>query len=390
MSTADVRNLFPVIAQRNTAYFASCSYGPLSVPVKEALQSYMADWEEKGMNWDLWMEKYEELRREIAALIGATADEIAIVPNVSSGLASVASALKLEGKSVVLSDLNFPTVGHVWLAQRKRDAQVKIVRGTEWKLNVEDLERAIEDNTLVLSEPHVCYQNGFKYSSVRALSEIAHKHGALMIVDDAQSTGVINIDVKKEDVDVMVTTTLKYLMGGAGLGILYVRKELIEELEPLLVGWFSQQEPFSFDIYNLTYSSTARRFESGTPAVPTVITSLESVKFVRSIGVENIEAHVKSLVMYATRLGEELGLDIISPKNIENMGPMFVFRSMNPHKVAEELAKRRIIVSPRGPAVRVAMHIFNTKEDIEKLFENLMDMMRNRQYSFEQSQEKDF
>lgn len=381
MNVVSVRNLFPIIVRRNIAYFASCSYGPLSTPVREALQSYIADWEENGMDWDLWMEKYEELRKEAAALIGASADEIAIVPNVSCGLASIASALRLSGKNVVLSDLNFPTVGHIWLAQRKRGAQVKIVRSKEWKLSIDDIDKVIDDNTLVLSEPHVCYQSGFKYDSLRALSKMAHDHGTLIVVDDAQSTGVMNVNVKKEDIDIMITTTLKYLMGGAGLGILYVRRELISELEPLLTGWFSQQDPFSFDVYNLTYASTARRFETGTPAVPTVITSLESIKLVRNIGVENIEAHVKSLVTYATELGEELSLDIISPKNSENVGPMFVFRVANPHKIAGELLKRGVVVSLRGPAVRVAMHVFNTKDDVEKLFEGLTDMMRSTSLS---------
>jgi selenocysteine lyase/cysteine desulfurase len=337
----------------------------------------MIDWEENGMNWDSWMEKYEELRKEAAVLLGASADEVAIMPNVSFGVNSIASALRLDGKNVVFSDLNFPTVGHIWLAQKRRGAQVKIVRSTGWRLSIDDIEKAVDNNTLVISEPHVCYQSGFRYDSLRTLSKIAHDHGALIVVDDAQSTGVINVDVKREDIDVLVTTTLKYLMGGAGLGILYVRRELIGELEPLLTGWFAQQDPFSFDIYNLIYASTARRFETGTPAVPTVITSLESIKLIRSIGVEHIEAHVKSLMTYATELGEELGLDIISPKNKENLGPMFVFRVANPRKIAEELLRRGIVVSPRGPAVRVAMHAFNTRDDVERLFESLRDVMRH-------------
>jgi len=377
MDVVGIRNLFPMITQRHVAYFASCSYGPLSTPVKKALQSHIIDWEENGMNWDLWMEKYEELRKEAAALIGASADEVAIVPNVSNGVASIASALRLDGKNVVFSDLNFPTVGHIWLAQRRRGAQVKIIRSTGWRLSIDDIEKAVDNNTLVISEPHVCYQSGFRYDSLRTLSKMAHDHGALMVVDDAQSTGVINVDVRKEDIDIMITTTLKYLMGGAGLGILYVRRELISELEPLLTGWFAQQDPFSFDIHNLVYASTARRFETGTPAVPTVITSLESIKLVRSIGVEHIEAHVKSLVTYATELGEELGLDIISPKNRENLGPMFVFRAADPHKIAEELLRRNIVVSPRGPAVRVAMHAFNTRDDVERLFKSLKGVIRH-------------
>lgn len=371
MDKQGIQSLFPIVSEKNISYFASCSYGPLSKPVKEALLNYMEDWEKKGMNWDFWMEKYEELRKEAAKLIGAHVDEIALTPNVSSGLASIATALEYKGKNVVLSDLNFPTVGHVWLAQRKHGVKVQFVSSKEWKIELEEIEKAIDDNTLVLSEPHVCYQSGFKYESILALSDIVHEHGALLVIDDAQSTGVVDIDVKKEQIDVLVTTTLKYLLGGAGLGIMYVRRELIEELEPTITGWFAQQNPFSFDIYNLDYSNSARRFESGSPAVPTILTSLEAIRLIRKIGPKCIESHVSSLVSYATELGEEHHLDVLSPKNQENMGPMFVFKTENPHRIAESFLQNKIIVSPRGPAVRVAMHIFNSKEDIDKLFDYL-------------------
>ncbi|AEC52485.1 putative protein aminotransferase, class V [Pyrococcus sp. NA2] len=371
MDRKAIRKLFPIVHEEGVAYFASCSYGPLSEPVKNAILNYIEDWERKGMNWDFWMEKYEELRKEAAFLLGAHKDEIALVPNVTSGLIAVANSLNYDGKKVVLSDLNFPTVGHVWLAQEKRGARVEFVKGRNWSISLEDIERAVDDDTLVLSEPHVCYQSGFKYHRVKELSEIAHEHGALFILDDAQSTGVIDIDVKKEDVDVLVTTTLKYLLGGAGLGIMYIRRELVEELEPTVTGWFGQENPFAFDIYHLNYAGNARRFETGSPAVPTVITSLEAIKLIKKIDPKKIESHVLSLVSYATELGEEMGLDILSPRNPENMGPMFVFKVNNPHGIAEELLREKIVVSPRGPAIRVAMHIFNSENDVERLFEFL-------------------
>lgn len=371
MEKNTIRSLFPIVSEEGVAYFASCSYGPLSVPVKNAISRYIEDWERKGMNWDFWMEKYEELRKEAAALLGAHSDEIALVSNVTSGLAAIANALNYDGKKVTLSDLNFPTVGHVWLSQQKRGAKVEFIKSRNWMIDVGDIERAIDSSTLILSEPHVCYQSGFRYSNVRELSTIAHDHGALFILDDAQSTGVIDIDVKGEDVDILVTTTLKYLLGGAGLGIMYVKRDLIEELEPTITGWFGQKNPFAFDIYHLIYANDARRFETGSPAVPTILTSLEAIKLVRQLNPKNIQSHVLSLVSYATRLGKERGLDVLSPGNGENMGPMFVFRAKDPHKLAEGLLKEKIMVSPRGPAVRVAMHAFNSKEDVDRLFEYL-------------------
>ncbi|RLF65518.1 MAG: hypothetical protein DRN30_03830 [Thermoplasmata archaeon] len=374
MELEDMRKLFPMFSKRQVVYFASCSYGPLSEPVKRALLKYMNDWESKGMNWDFWMEKYEELRSEAAKLLGASRDEIAIVSNVTSGLAAFATSLEYNGKKVVLSDLNFPTVGHVWLSQQRLGAKVSIVYSESWKISIDALEKVVDDNTIVLSEPRVCYQSGFTYSNIRALSKIAHEHGAYFVLDDAQATGVLDIDVKKADVDVLVTTTLKYLMGGAGVGIMYVRKDIVDDLSPLTTGWFGQEEPFAFDIHKLDYARSARRFETGSPAVPSILTSLESIKLIRNIGVKRIESRVKDLVKYATDLGLSHGMKVLSPKDEENMGPIFAFEHEDPHGLYEMLLDRGIVVSPRGPAVRVSFHFFNTKEEIELLFDNLRDL----------------
>lgn len=376
MNLYDVRSLFPLISESNVVYFASCSHGPLSKPVKQALLDYIDDWGMKGMDWDHWMVKYEELRAEAASLLRASVDEIAIVQNVSSGLATVASALKYGGErsKILLSDLNFPTVGHVWSAQRRHGVTVEIIKSVNWRINLQDIEKRVDDRTLAVSEPHVCYQSGFTYESLRGLAEIAHGHDALLIVDDAQSTGVIDIDVKKEDVDVLVTTTSKYLLGGAGLGILYVRRNLIEELEPVLTGWFSRENPFTFNIHDFNYARSARRFETGTPSVPAVLTAIEGIKLLRRVGIKDIEKHVRSLVSYATERGQELGLDVLSPVNPESMGPMFVFKASDSIEISRKLLERGIMVSPRGSAIRVSMHMFNTRDEVDRLLDILKDI----------------
>ncbi len=375
MNIENPRDLFPMFSKHGIAYFASCSYGPISKPVKRALLKYIEDWETKGMNWEYWMEKYEELRGESARLLGAKKDEIAIISNVTSGLAAFASSLKYDKrKKVVLSDLNFPTVGHVWLSQRRLGAEVTIVKSRMWKLSIDAIERLVDENTIALSEPHVCYQSGFTYDNLRTLSDMAHEHGAFFVLDDAQATGVLDVDVKKCDVDVLVTTTLKYLMGGAGVGIMYVREDILDELEPLTTGWFGQENPFSFNIYKLEYARSARRFETGSPAVPSIITSLESIRLIRRIGVKRIERKVRGLVKHATEVGISEGLDVMSPEEEGNMGPMFVFRHEKPHDLYERLLERGIVVSPRGPAVRVSFHFFNTKEEIDFFFDVLRDL----------------
>src|SRR5215467_9382876 len=226
----DFRRLFPIFDER--VYLNSCSQGALGRPVQAALEEFMESWHRQGNPWELWCERMEELRAEFAALINAEPDEVAVTFSASTAVSAVASALDWsERPRVVTSDLDFPTMGHVWLAQQTRGAEVAFAAAAGDRLPLEAFEAEIDRRTRLVATAHVCYRNGFK-TDLAALARLAHAHGAPLLVDAFQSMGAEPLDVRALGVDALVTGTLKYLLGTPGVAFLYVRRELAERLTP--------------------------------------------------------------------------------------------------------------------------------------------------------------
>ncbi|HXO58636.1 MAG TPA: aminotransferase class V-fold PLP-dependent enzyme, partial [Candidatus Acidoferrum sp.] len=218
---AKFRKLFPIFGQK--VYLSSCSQGALSTPVEASLQEFIESWHTHGNPWETWVTRMEELRAEFAQLINASPDEVAVTFSVSTALNSLASALDYrERPNVVTSDFDFPTVGHVWLAQQRRGARVSFARADGNRLPLSSFEQAVDEHTALVSTTHVCYKNGFR-TNVSALAELAHERGAYLLIDAYQSMGTQPMDVKALDLDFLVTGALKYLLGSPGVAFMYVR-----------------------------------------------------------------------------------------------------------------------------------------------------------------------
>src|SRR5215469_15769336 len=316
----DFRLLFPIF--RDKVYLNSCSQGALAEPVEASLREFIASWHEQGNPWDVWCERMEELRAEFAALIGASPDEVAVTFSASTALNAVASALPLHGRSrVVISDFDFPTVGHVWLAQAQRGLEVEFARSAGDRLPVSAFEAVVDRDTALVSTTHVCYRNGWK-NDVRALAELAHAHGAPLLVDAFQSLGAEPVDVRALGVDALVTGTLKYLLGTPGVAFLYMRRELAEQLRPSDTGWFGQADPFAYDVHLLDPAPGARRFQSGSPPVPAVYAALAALRLLRGVGLSAIEDHVRALSDRFMAGARERGLELMTPEEPACRGPL--------------------------------------------------------------------
>ena len=240
-----IRSRFSIFQRK--IYLNTCSQGALSDAVQAGMEEYIASWHEHGSPWETWVNQYEAARTAFAQFINASPDEVAIVTSASAGINGVASALNFrERKRVVMGEFEFPTMGHVWLAQRARGAEVHFVGAEENCIPAANYEKMIDRNTCIVPLTHVCFKNGFR-SQVSAITQIAHGSGALVMLDDYQDCGTRPVDVKAMDLDFFVTGTLKYLLGPPGLAFMYVRKELISSLVPTVTGWFAQTNPFAYD-----------------------------------------------------------------------------------------------------------------------------------------------
>lgn len=366
----EVRNRFPIFESK--AYINSCSQGALSNDVAAAYHRYLADWDEKGAPWELWVEHAETARAEFAALIGADPDEVAVTTSASAGISSLASAVDFTGErdTVALTDYEFPTVAQIWHAQERRGARVIHVPAEEGRIPPEHLEQVVDERTGIVSITHVCFRNGSKID-VPAVVDIAHRSGAKVLLDSYQALGSFPIDVHELDVDFLIGGTVKYLLGSAGLAFLYVRKDLIDDLVPTALGWFSQADIFAMDIHRNDPSPTARRFEMGTPPVPNIYAGVAGIKQIREIGTQAIESHIAALTADIKERSQERGFPIATPLDTAAHGAMIALRCKDVHELVDRLAADDVIVSSRDDNLRISTHVYNDASDIDRLFDSL-------------------
>jgi selenocysteine lyase/cysteine desulfurase len=363
----EIRSRFSIFQRK--IYLNSCSQGALSVAVQSGMEDYIASWHEQGSPWELWVEQYEAARTAFAQFINASPDEVAIVTSASAGINSVASALNFrERNKVVMGEFEFPTMGHVWLAQRTRGANVQFVSAEGNRIPTANYEKIIDRNTLIVPLTHVCFKNGFR-SEVSAVTQIAHSSGALVMLDDYQDAGTRPIDVKAMNLDFYVTGTLKYLLGPPGLAFMYVRKELIPSLVPTITGWFAQSNPFAFDPQHIDLSPTARRFESGSPSVPNVYAAAPGFQLLKESGMEDVAEHIKKLTQSLLSSAHDLGIRIKTPA--DSVGPLVVLQSKDSNLLVQKLGESEIVASNRHDGLRIAFHVYNTMDDVTAVIEVL-------------------
>jgi len=375
-----IRSRFPIF--KHKIYLNSCSQGALSDAVENGLTDYIRSWHEHGSPWDMWVEHYERTRRLFAEFIGADEDEVAIVTSASAGINAVASALDFrERRKVVLGEFEFPTMAHIWLAQRKRGADITFVPPLDNKLPAESYEGTVDRQTAIVPLTRVCFRNGFR-SDVQAIVKLAHSQGAWVMLDDYQDCGTRPIDVKGMGIDFYVTGTLKYLLGPPGLAFLYVRRDLINPLIPAVSGWFAQSNPFAFDVKHLDLSSSARRFESGSPPIPNVYAAAPGIELLRSTGMAHIAGHISELTgMFLNSLA---GMQIQTKTPADSVGPLVVLQADSEdsaNAMVAALAKQNIVASSRGDGVRISLHFYNSADDIAALLHALernMDLLLTR------------
>lgn len=372
------RRQFPSLA--DTVHLASCSQGAASLRLIAALEEFQWSLRSHGAPWDRWMAEVDSARRLFAELIGATPDEVAIVSCASEGAYQVASTIDWHRRPVIVSaDLEFPSIAHVWLAQRRRDARVRFVSGDDSATAAEDYGTLIDHDTGLVSVPLVSYRGGHRFP-VRDIAKAAHAAGARVFVDAYQAAGVLPVNVRDLDCDYLVAGALKYLLGVPGLAFLYSRGGLADDLPPELTGWFGRANPFSFDPRTLDFADSARRFETGTPAIPSAYGAVAGMTTLREAGADAaaIERHVMSLAASCANALADADEQVVSPADPALRGPQVAIVDDDPAALSAFLAARRIVTAPRGDLLRLSFHYYNNEEDVLTICEAIREYRASR------------
>jgi selenocysteine lyase/cysteine desulfurase len=373
-----IRHRFPVF--ENRVYLNSCSQGALSDSVRGAYDDYLRGLEAEGSLWDHWVERNERLRRAYARLLRANPADVAVTASASAGVSAVASAFDFtERDTVVTTDLEFPTIGQVWHAHEGRGARVVHVPAEEDNtLSLERFADVIDERTAIVSITHICYRNGSRLD-VEAITRLAHDHGALVLLDSYQAAGAVPIDVGALGVDFVVGGALKYLLASPGVGYLYANHATTAHLVPTATGWFADRDINAMQISEYRPARDARRFESGTPPIPSVYAAIAGVELMLEIGVEHTAEHVSALNDWLLDEVIAMGGVVATPKDRQRRGPLIAVASIDAEQLVGRLAGDGIVTSSRDGNLRVSPHCYNTAADIERLlaaFHKHQDLLR--------------
>jgi kynureninase len=367
-----LRGEFPILER--TTYLNSCSLGALSRRSEAYLREFTERWHELGASawYRHWLGRVEDLRGRVASFLGTTPHELALLPSTSTALAVVTESVRAEGRNrVVCTELDFPTLAYQWAV--KPEVELVVLRSPDGiRIDPEQFAEAVDERTLFLATSHVFFTTGYE-QDLATLAEIARGAGTMSLIDGYQGAGQVELSLPETGVDFYTSGPLKWLCGGPGLAYLYVRNELVERLEPRITSWFATERQFDFDIEGFEYHPDARRFEMGTPALPTVHTALGGQEIVDEVGIEAIVARNRELTQRLVERAEDSGfrLRLAQP---EHRTSIVMIHHDDPPRAVRHLEERGVIVDYRPGFVRVSPHFYNTEEEVDRCVEVLAEL----------------
>jgi selenocysteine lyase/cysteine desulfurase len=345
-------------------YINSCSQGALSTEVAAAYEEYLGGLRRHGSPWEEWVGVQEDVRVLLASILGAQVSEVAVTSSASAAVNSIASSFDFaNGRSTIITtDMEFPTIGQIWHAQERRGARVvHVPAGESGVVSPESIAAVIDADTALVSITHACYRNG-AMNDVVAIVQTAHEHDVPVLVDAYQTVGAIPIDFAELGADFLVGGALKYMLSSAGVGFALVNSATTARFVPSATGWFAARDIYAMEIGSYDPAVDARRFESGTPVVPSLFAAKAGLGLLAEIGVDRAWAQ-SSRLHDAIRAGiEELGGTVVTPR--EAHGAMLAVASTDEHALVAAMESDGVIVSSRDGNVRISPHLYNNDSDV--------------------------
>lgn len=369
----EIRKLFPVT--QNYVYLNHAAVCPISLPVAERMLEYTADLLQHGfVNFEHWGSRIKKVRQLAARFINAEADEIAFAPNTSSGLAFVANGVDWQpGDNIVTADCEFPANLVPWRRiSREFGVELRMAHEREGRLEVEEILGLIDSRTRVVSLSFVEYASGFR-NDLATIGRHCRERGVLFVVDAIQGLGALKLDVQACSIDALSADAHKFLLGPDGVALFYVSRQAMQRIQPTVVGWTSMANPFDFENASQPYAASARRFEPGALNTAGITGLGAAIELFLQLGLERIENHLLELGDYlGERLGER-GYQVVSSRRAGEKSAVICCRhdKFSADELYRILNDRRIITTPRLGRLRISPHLYNTREDIDRLIEAL-------------------
>lgn len=381
MDWADLRRQMPIT--RRWAYLDHSAVAPLPQPSAQAIVDWCQQATVEGDTvWPQWYRRVQQLRQTAARVLHADEDEVALLPSTTAGISLVAEGYPWQaGDNVVTLENEFPSNLYPWLNLASRGVQTRRVAVPDGCADLNRLADACDDRTRIVAVSWVGYASGWRVD-VAEVARLAHDRGALLLLDAIQGLGVFPLDVQQTGVDFLAADGHKWLLGPEGAGLFYLRREHLQRLRPLGVGWHSVQQPFDFGHVEFRLRGEAARYEGGSQNMAGFIALGESLALLTRFGLSPTASPLAERVLQITRRAmlelDGLGAEILSPREDADRAGIVTFRL--PGLAAEELRPRcqaaGIALSCRGGGLRISPHAYNDASDIDRLMEVLRGARR--------------
>ena len=354
----------------------------------DRLREYADLWAARGVRaWaEGWWDMPVTIGNEVARIIGADRDTVVMHQNVSICQSLILSCLlppkDPKRNKIVYEELNFPSVMYVYEAHaRAHGLRIERVKSDDGiTMPLERMLAAIDEETLLVPISHVLFKSAF-LQDAKAITERAHKVGAMVVLDTYQSAGTVPFSVKEFDVDFATGGSVKWLCGGPGAGYLYVRLDLIDRLQPKTTGWMAHEHPFAFET-EMHYAPNITRFLHGSPAIPALYAAESGYRVINEIGVAAIREKSIRQTQWLISLAEEAGFHVTSPKNPAARGGTITVWDDNAAAITKELVRREFIVDYRpGAGVRISPHFYTKDEELELVIAEMKNIRDTRAYA---------
>jgi kynureninase len=372
------RSEFPILA--HTTYMISHSLGAMPQRARVRMNEYADAWAERGIRaWEEgWWEMPITVGNLIGRIIGAGDGEVVMHQNVSVCQSIVASCFdwRAPRNKLVTDALNFPSNNYIYHSLERAGARVATAASSDgFTLPVERILDLIDEQTALVSVSHVAFRSSY-VQDLAAITERAHKVGAMVVADLYQSAGTLPVDVRALKVDFATGGSVKWLCGGPGAGYLYVREDLRAQLRPAATGWVAHEEPFAFAAGPIEYAHDAFRFLNGTPNVPAMYAARSGYEIVNEIGVPAIREKSLRQTTRLMALADEAGFTVNTCRDPKLRGGTVVVDVPNGYAVTKELARREVLVDYRPQAgIRIAPHFYTTDEELEHTMAEIRDIV---------------
>ena len=369
MELRQMREQFPVT--RRYAYLNHASVAALPQPVIQAMTRYLTERGESGgvtlANWDSDIERVRQL---CARFVGAHRDEIAFTGSISHGLNIVACGIDWkEGDNLICAETEFTANIYPWTNLKRRGVEVRFAPAHQNRILVEDVAALMDDRTRLVAISFVEFQSGYR-NDLAALAALCQERGAYLCVDGIQGLGALQFNLAQTPVDFLAAHAAKWMLGPIGAGFLYVRKELLQVLDPVMAGWRSVVDRDNYFKYDSPLRDGGERYEAGSPNFAGLLGMEAAIELLLSAGMEEIEARILSLTDYLISGLQAKGCTIDTPiaDRRERSGIVsFCHQAVDSAELCRRLEAAGVIVSLRGNLIRVSPHFYNTEDELDRL-----------------------